>query len=37
MFATYLTAGVAIYVIAVMFALAFCKAAKRGDRQLESE
>lgn len=37
MFSTYLTAGLAVYAIAVMFALAFCKAAKNGDRQLESE
>ena len=37
MFATYLVAGFAICAIAVMFALAICKAAKRADQRMGIE
>ena len=37
MFATYLVAGFAVYAIAVMFALAMCKSAKRADQRMGIE
>ena len=33
MFATYLTVGLSTFAIAVMFALALCNAASRGEEQ----
>jgi hypothetical protein len=33
MFATYLAAGLSVWMIAALFAIALCKGAKRGDEQ----
>lgn len=37
MFATYLTAAIAVWAIIAIFAVALCKGAARGEREMEVE